>query len=293
MTGFGRGEASRGAISATVEARSVNQRFLKVSVRIPSWLSSLEPLARETVGREVRRGQVDVMVDVSGEGARPRVSIDAEAVANYLEEWRRVQHELNIHGDLTIEVLAASADLVTTSAPAQAPEDVWPVIEEALGGALKGLLATRAVEGEATARDVLDRVEAIQSGLGVIEERAPAAVREHVERVGARVKDLLEGVGSAAGKLSEEDMAREVALLAEKSDVAEEVARLKSHIEQTRGLFADGDSEVGRRLEFLVQEMVREINTIGSKSADVEISRRVVEVKAEIERVREQARNIE
>jgi len=292
MTGFGRGEASQNDVAATVEARSVNQRFLKVSVRMPSWVASLEPLVRETVGKSVRRGQVDVAVELAGAGARPRISIDVDAVANYLEEWRRVQHELNIHGDLTVEVLAASADLVTTSAPAQPPEEVWPVIEDALGGALSALAVVRSAEGDATARDILDRVEAIEAGVAVIEERAPAAVTEHVERLSSRVKDLLDGAGSAGG-LSEEDVAREVALLAQKSDVAEEITRLRSHIEQTRELFSNGGSEVGRRLEFLVQEMVREINTIGSKSADVEISRRVVEVKAEIERIREQARNIE
>jgi len=292
MTGFGRGEASQNDVAATVEARSVNQRFLKVSVRMPSWVASLEPLVRETVGKSVRRGQVDVVVELAGAGARPRVSIDVDAVANYIEEWRRVQHELNIHGDLTVEVLAASADLVTTSAPAQPPEEVWPVIEDALGGALSALAVVRSAEGDATARDILDRVEAIDAGVAVIEERAPAAVTEHVERLSSRVKDVLEAAGSAGG-LSEEDVAREVALLAQKSDVAEEITRLRSHIEQTRELFSDGGSEVGRRLEFLVQEMVREINTIGSKSADVEISRRVVEVKAEIERIREQARNIE
>ncbi len=289
MTGFGRGEATRGGIKATVEVRSVNQRFLNVSTRMPGWLSPLEQSIRKIVGRSVTRGNVDVSVDLEGEDARSRVTVDGDAVASCVTEWRKLKDELDLPGEVDVAALAGCDTLLSTEQPRASADDVKPALEEALTSAVKQLVEARITEGKATAKDILANIDRIAEGAQVIEGRVPVAVAEAMERMRTRVADLL---GEGGPELSEEETAREVAILADKSDVAEELSRLKTHVDQVRSLF-DASGETGRKLEFLLQEMNREINTIGSKTSDLEITGVVVDLKVALERIREQARNVE
>ncbi len=289
MTGFGRGEATRGGIKATVEARSVNQRFLNVSTRMPGWLSPLESSIRKIVGDSVTRGNVDVSVDLDGEDARSRVTVDAAAVASCAAEWRRLKSELDLPGEVDVAALAGCDALLSTEQPRASADDVRPALEEALSSAMEQLVAARIAEGEATAKDILANVDKIADGAAVIEGRVPEAVAESMERMKTRVAELL---GGSRPELSGEEIAREVAILADKSDVAEELSRLKTHVDQVRSLLGS-TGETGRKLEFLVQEMNREINTIGSKTSDLEVTAVVVDLKVALERIREQARNVE
>jgi len=289
MTGFGAGRAQAGGESVAVEVRSVNGKFCDVRAHLPRELAGLEPVVARIVKSRVARGVVDVNArrDAPGSlrGAAPRV--DVALAAAYAKELRELRAGLGLSGDVTLHDLVGLEGVVGLSEAAPDPGPAAEALERALADALDALDEMRRREGEALARDLSARLATVEQGTAVIRAAAPQSVEAYRERLGLRVAELSRGVPVDPARL-----AQEVAFFAERVDVAEELTRLASHLVQLRALVA-ADAPAGRRLEFLVQEVNREVNTIGSKSQNAGIAAQVVELKAELERMREQIANVE
>ena len=288
MTGFGSGRGEAAGEGLTVELRSVNGKFCEVKPRLPRELSSLENELLKTVKARIHRGVVDVFVrreTASARGMLPQV--DLALAAAYAKALRELKSELGLAGEPSIHDLAQMQGVISLGETAADPAVMGTALQAALLAALDALEQMRKREGEALARDLLARLATIERGAQVIEKLAPMQVEAARERLNARIVELTRGV-----PLDPLRLAQEVALIADRTDVAEELTRLASHLDQARGLVSS-DLPAGRKLEFLVQEVNREINTIGSKSQHAAIASQVVDLKAELERVREQIQNVE
>jgi uncharacterized protein (TIGR00255 family) len=280
MTGFGSARRGNAGTEVTVEAKSVNSRFLKISVRGPSSLGARELELENLLKRDLRRGTVTLTVRVRHADPAALVAINAEVVRAYQAAFEKL--------GLSQEAIPTLPGVLGSAGDELLPDAEWELIREATSEAVQRLSAMRATEGAALARvlsDLCDRVEALRAE---VRSRAPAVVQEHKHKLEQRLAALL----GDATPVDPQLLAREVAFFADRSDVAEEVERLGAHVAQMRALVKAG-GEAGRTLEFLAQEMLREANTIGSKSADRELSRAVVGLKSEIERIKEQVANIE
>ncbi len=288
MTGFGRAEAREDGRFVTVEIRSVNHRFLEVSVRLPRTLSVLEPKVRERVQGVITRGKVGVTVAVETDPALVSPArLNREMAARYVEIGRVIAREFGLQGQLEVPDLMALPDVVGREPASIDEEAEWAVVSGVLERAIEGFQTMRRAEGQAMERDLLERVRVIRGLVGEIERRAPEVVSRAAERLRARVEELSKDVEYNRMRLE-----MELALLADRADVTEECVRLNSHCEQFERICA-GREPGGRRLNFVVQEMHREANTIGSKSQDLEIGEHVLSLKEEIERIREQVQNVE
>ena len=288
MTGFGAGRGEASGEALTVELRSVNSKFCEVKPRLPRELSSLEPELVKSVKARLQRGNVDVYVrreNASARGATPRV--DLPLAAAYAKALRELKSELGLAGEPSVQDVAGMDGVITLGESALDPAAMKDALASALSSALDSLEEMRRKEGEALGRDLLARLDTIERGAGSISGLAPLQVEHYRERLTARVAELAKGFPVEPARL-----AQEVALFADRTDVAEELTRLASHLAQLRELVRS-DAPAGRKLEFLVQEVNREINTIGSKSQHAGVASLVVELKAELERVREQIQNVE
>jgi len=288
MTGFGAGRGEAAGESFSVELRAVNGKFCEVKPRLPRELSSLEPELVKAVKARVSRGVVDVFVrreSSSVRGLSPKV--DLPLAAAYAKALRELKNELGLAGEPAVSDIAQLDGVISLGEAATDPAGAAVALQAALGVALDALEQMRKREGEALARDLLSRLSAIEQGAREVGRLAPLQVEAARERLSLRVAELTRGVPLDPARL-----AQEVALFADRTDVAEELTRLASHLEQSRALIAS-DLPAGRKLEFLVQEVNREINTIGSKSQHAGIASQVVDLKAELERVREQIQNVE
>ncbi len=288
MTGFGAGRGEAAGEALTVELRSVNGKFCEVKPRLPRELSSLETELVKTVKARLHRGVVDVFVrreTASVRGLLPQV--DLALAAAYAKALRELKSELGLEGEPSIRDLAQLQGVISLGETAADPAAMGTALQAALLLALQALEEMRKREGEALARDLLARLDTIEKGARSIAALAPRQVEAARERLNARIVELTRGI-----ELDPARLAQEVALIADRTDVAEELTRLASHLEQARGLVSS-DLPAGRKLEFLVQEVNREINTIGSKSQHAAIAAQVVDLKAELERVREQIQNVE
>jgi uncharacterized protein (TIGR00255 family) len=288
MTGYGRAEGATATHLYTLEIQAFNHRFTDIRIRLSRALASLEhELHREVRGR-VHRGRLDVHVTEKLHGEIPRaLRIDRGAIEQYVAALRGLQRELDLQGDVTIEALMGLRDLVSFEAGEVDLTETDAVVRQLLHRALDQVESMRRKEGENLVQDLQVCLTQIESGLGTVEARAPPVVEAYRIRVQERVTALL------GAPLSDPDrLAQEVVLFADRSDISEECTRLKSHLQQFRTILQEGGPH-GRRLEFLLQEMHREVNTMGAKGADVVISSAVVEMKADLERMREQVQNIE
>ena len=287
MTGFGAGHGAAASEALDVEVRSVNHKFCEVKVRLPRELGALEPEAVKLVKDRLARGGIDVSVRRAGQagGLAPRVDVAlAEAYARAFEELRA---RLRLSGAVTLADVAGADGVLRLDEPALDLEAARAALRGALDGALEALGTMRAREGEALARDLAGRLDAVEALVARAAALVPQTVEHHRARLAERVAELTRGIALDPGRL-----AQEVALFADRTDVTEEVTRLRSHLAQARALLASGEP-AGRTLDFLVQEMHREVNTIGSKSQSAEIAAIVVTAKAEVERMREQVQNVE
>ncbi len=287
MTGFGRGEASNGAVSVVVELKSVNNRFRDVQLRLPREYAALEPRVQAVLRDGVQRGRVDATVRRTSTEGSTRVALDVALLDQYrravAELGRRLQRD---PAEVPLQVYLAQPGVLVTGEADADPLAEWEIVETALRAALDELLAMRRVEGTALAEEL----RAHLGGMTRLRVELDALAEGVGERLRAR---LVERVTRLLGeRVDAARVAQEAALLAEKADVAEELARLASHVAQAEEALA-GDEPVGRKLDFLLQEMHREINTIGSKAAELSVTTRVVELKGLLERVREQAANLE
>ena len=287
MTGFGAGHGAGATEALDVEVRSVNHKFCEVKVRLPRELGALEPEAVKLVKERLARGGIDVSVRrAGGAGAlAPRVDVAlAEAYARAFEELRA---RLRLPGAVTLADVAGADGVIRLDEPELDLDAARAALRVAMGTALDALAAMRAREGEALARDLAGRLDAVEALVTRAAALVPQAVEHHRARLAERVQELTRGIPLDPARL-----AQEVALFADRTDVTEEVTRLRSHLAQARALLGSGDP-AGRKLDFLVQEMHREVNTIGSKSQSAEIAAIVVTAKAEVERMREQVQNVE
>ena len=288
MTGFGAGEITTGAGRYGVEVRSVNHRFCEVVVRIPRDLSPLEDRVRALVQSRVLRGRVDVVVVRDDYGRRPRtVKTDVDLAKAYVSALDGLRQALPVSGTLDLSLLLSLPDLVKIEEEKEDVEASWPAVEGGVGAALDRLVAMREAEGARLGVDLLERLSRMERLAEAIASRAPRVVEDYHARLERRVQELAGGVAVDPGRL-----ATEVALFADRSDITEELTRFRSHLAQSRATLKESGA-VGRTLEFIVQEMGRETNTIGSKANDLEITRHVIAVKGELESLREQIQNVE
>jgi len=289
MTGYGRGEAAGDGLTVTVELRAVNNRYLDTTVKMPRAYLFAEDAIKKAVQAQVARGKLDVFVNVShAAGDDMTVTVNeplAKSYAEALEKLRTLTHA----GKLTYYVtdLARFPDVLTVEKKEEDPEAVKALLLTALDAALADFNAMREREGEKLSQDVLARCGTIEELVSQVEERAPGIVADYRARLEAKMAEVLQNA-----QIDQSRILTEAAIFADKVAVDEETVRLRSHISQLRGMFADGGA-IGRKLDFLIQEFNREANTIGSKCNDVETAKIVVDIKAEIEKIREQIQNIE
>ncbi len=289
MTGYGRAAKEIDGRQMTVEVKSVNHRFLDLSFRMPRNLMFLEDGARRIIGQRLSRGHVDVFVTYRNLRTDSRKVLADEALFNaYAEALQQLSAVSGdgLRDDRTLMTIARMPDVLTVTEAEEDQEAVAALMEAALNEALDGLIAMRRREGEAMKADLSGRVDAIKRMTDAVEARYPQTVEEYTQRLKAAVQEL---VGS---EVDETRLMMEVAIMADRSAIAEETVRLNSHVQQLRELF-ESDQPIGRRIDFIVQELNREVNTISSKSQDIPITQLTVDLKAEIEKLREQLQNIE
>ncbi|MEW6543564.1 MAG: YicC/YloC family endoribonuclease [Nitrospirota bacterium] len=288
MTGYGRREAAWAGGSVIVELRAVNHRFCEVVARLPKSLVPLEDEFKREIQKHCQRGRIELTVSLGGgrEGEKAP-SLDQPLARQYYRLLRELQKELRLPGVIDVGLLAGFRDIVSVSDLPTRDRTLYRTAKRLLAGALKDLGAMRRREGEALARDLKGRLGSVRDLVALIEARAPAVVQEHFDRMKARVEKLIE-----PGQVDQGRLHQELALFADRCDVSEELARLGSHFAQF-GSAIGSREPVGRTLDFLLQEMGREINTIGSKANDAEISSQVVRLKSEMEKLKEQVQNVE
>jgi uncharacterized protein (TIGR00255 family) len=294
MTGYGRGEALTDGLRLAAEVRSVNHRFCEVSARLPRAFSVYEGEARKIIQDHVSRGKLTLVVSWEGgeESGEPggTLTLDERAADRYVELLRQAQAKYALAGDIDLRTFASLPNVFSWEEPGRSSEFYLGLLREVVEKAARDLVHMKETEGESLKRDLVSRAGLVRSRVARIRERAPERVRETHEKMKERVLSLISGIGEA--EVPEDRLLMEIALLADRLDCTEECVRLETHCDHFLK-FLDEESAPGRKLNFLLQEMNREINTIGSKSNDVSIVEQVVEVKEELERIREQVQNIE
>ena len=286
MTGYGRGEKEGERVRVVVELKSINHRYCDIALRIPREISSLEEKAKKTLQRYIYRGRVEAFVSLeAGTGAPPRIRLDRDLARGYLEALEELAG-LGVKADITASTLARFPEIFTPDR-GQDPEDLWPQVEEALVMAGEKLSASREGEGRGLAVDMKERLGLIAGYVDEIAGRAPGVVEDYRQRLREQAEKLLPGQ-----EVPEDRLLMEVVIFGEKSSISEELVRLKSHARAFHEALGT-EGAVGRKLDFILQEINREVNTISAKANDYEISRRVVEIKSQVEKIREQVQNIE
>jgi uncharacterized protein (TIGR00255 family) len=289
MTGYGRGEGARHGLKITVEVSSVNRKQTEVAVNLPRDLEVLEAQIRDEINRRVSRGRVMVRVTVqSAPGVGAKTRVDLALARSYARELRRLGKDLGLRDVVTLDLLARLPGVVQPARDVGEAEELWPATAAALNAALDMMLQMRGREGAFLARDLKSRVARLRKGVARVQRLVPGVVRHYREQLLQRIQDA----GITAPGLDEERLIKEVFFFADRSDVTEELTRLQSHFQQFDDCVKSAEP-VGRTLDFLSQEINREINTLGSKANNSLISREVVQLKAELEKFREQVQNVE
>ncbi|MBR1751200.1 MAG: YicC family protein [Ruminococcus sp.] len=288
MTGFGRERKIINNREIIVEVKSVNSRFCEFSTRTPRNYGYLDEKLKALFKSKITRGKVEVSVSIyNQEGADAQIAINKTVAEGYINALRSVTDELSLTDDLSLTSIMRLPDVFTVVKTEDDEEEIWRDVSEVANAALDRFLAMRKTEGAKMYEDVLSRLVTIEENVTKIEERSPKVNDEYRERLYAKLKEVLEDKN-----IDDQRVLTEAAIFADKTAVDEETVRLRSHISQFRGLL-DAAEPVGRKLDFMVQELNREVNTIGSKCQDLTITNMVVEMKAEIEKIREQIQNIE
>ena len=288
MTGFGRCEISEGDRKMTVEMKSVNHRYLDVAIKMPKKLNFFESAIRSLLKTYIQRGKVDVFItyeDLSE--ANTTLRYNQALAAEYLKYLNQMAEEFHLEQDVKVSALSRYPEVLVMEEVQEDEEELWKLLEKGVKGACEQFVETRIREGEDLKRDLLIKLDELLEHVAYVEERSPQIVAEYREKLTEKVKELL-----ADTQMEESRIAAEVTIYADKICVDEEIVRLKSHIKHTKETLEKEDS-VGRKLDFIAQEMNREANTILSKSNDLEVSNHAIELKTGIEKVREQIQNIE
>jgi len=288
MTGYGRGEIEEKGVRVGAELRSVNNRYLEISPRLPRFLAPLEGDVKKVVQGRLSRGRVLLNVTWDQvDGVSETVLLDEKVADRYFELLKELKHRYDLKGDVDLKTFAQMPDLFKREAEDWEPAEAFRLVKEALTIALEDLLEMRAREGAAIAEDLKQRVDRTVSHLQEIEDQAPRRVEDLKERLSARLAEITPG-----GEHDETLLSREVVIFAERSDCTEECVRYRIHSENFNR-YVDEGGAIGRKLNFLLQEMSREANTMAVKASDAEISGKVVLIKEELEKIREQVQNVE
>jgi len=288
MTGFGRGEAEKDGRFWTVELRCVNNRFLDLKTKLPKGYQVLEERIRKKVSESHQRGRVDLMLSVSGDFSDLlHVELNLGLAESYHQALGRIAGALGIENTVSVAQLASYPDILVREQQEEDIDALWPLVEKALDEALAGCDSMRCQEGVALVSDLTTRLRGFGDTIAVIENSIPEILQQREKNLKERLDKLLGNV-----EIDPMRLAQEVAILADKTDVTEEIVRLRSHIRQFESFLAE-DAAVGRKLDFLLQEFLREVNTIASKISDAQVAHLTVDLKSELEKMREQVQNIE
>lgn len=288
MTGFGRCEIAKGERKITVEMKSVNHRYLDVSIKMPKKLNFFEAAIRSELKNYIQRGKVDIFITYEDlTESNVCVKYNKELAAEYMKYLGQMAEDFALDNDIRVSTLSRYPEILVMEEQTVDEEELWKLLDEAIKGAAEGFVETRIKEGENLKNDLIEKLDGMLTHVDYITERSPQIITEYKQKLEEKVRELIDDV-----KVDESRLLMEVTIFADKVCVDEELVRLRSHIETTRENLIRGGS-IGRKLDFIAQEMNREANTILSKANDLEISNRAIELKTEIEKVREQIQNIE
>jgi len=289
MTGYGRSEKQNGIFACKAEVRSVNNRFIEVNTRLPKYLSALELPLKKLIKSKCARGSFDLFLTLEKEdtaGANLEIKPNLGLATQYFEAFKKIKDELGLAGDMPIEALLGVKDIIKTE-PLTLDTSQEEMILDTAEEAVSALIKMRQEEGSNLQKDLASRLQEIHQLVQEIQKRQPMVLEEYRNRLNDKIKTLTEGM-----ELDETRLAQETALMADRCDISEEITRLGSHFEQFNGMFEKA-GPIGRKMEFITQEINRETNTIGSKSVDYQVSQSVIEIKSLLEKIREQIQNIE
>lgn len=288
MTGFGRSEIERGNRKITVEIKSVNHRFLENSIKMPKKLDIFEARIRDTIKKYASRGKIDVFITYE-DNSESNVSLKFnESIAReYMNIFRQMEERFNIRNDITVGALSRYPEVITMEESQEDEEELWNFINEAIEEACKGLVDTRIIEGENLKNDLLLKLDHMEELVSYIETKNPQIIEDYKKKLEAKMEEIL-----SDADIDKNRIASEVIIYADKVCVDEETVRLRSHIEHARKCLNE-DGGIGRKMDFIAQEMNREANTTLSKANNIEISNAAIDLKTEIEKIREQIQNIE
>ncbi|MXP75741.1 YicC family protein [Lachnospiraceae bacterium WCA-9-b2] len=289
MTGFGRCESSDGDRKFTVEMKGVNHRYLDVNIRMPKKFNLFETAIRNLLKQSIQRGKVDIFVtyeDLSENQAS--LKYNEQLAGEYLSYFRQMEEKFSLGNDVRVSTLLRCPEVLIMEEQTMDEDELWNGLKKALSGAIRQFVETRAQEGDSLKEDILKKLSGIQKLVDYIEERSPQIVAEYREKLQNKVRELLSDTQIEEGRL-----AAEVVIFADKICTDEELVRLRSHVVHMKETLESKESGIGRKLDFIAQEMNREANTILSKANDLEVSNAGIDLKTEIEKVREQIQNIE
>lgn len=288
MTGFGRAEGATTLGKVVVESRSVNHRYCDINIKLPKRLSLFENRIKEIVRSQVSRGRIDVSLRLDGFGEeKAQLSVDLDLAEQYYRILHDLKERLQLKDEVTLALLAGAKDLITAKEESGDIEPYWEEVLPILKQSFKNMDDMKRLEGESLTKDLQQRLEHIAQQLQIIKQQFPSRLKTTFTRLHDRLRSLLEGMETDPLRFQQE-----VAFLAERMDITEEIVRGESHLAQF-GTLLGGNEPVGRKMDFLLQEINREINTVSAKANDAEISQNVVEIKSELEKIREQVQNIE
>lgn len=288
MTGYGRKQAVTGGMHITAEIKSVNHRYFEFSARVPRAYGFLEEKLKSYIQSLISRGKVECYIQIDNlEEEDCIVEVNHSLAKGYYDALKDLAQRYELRDDISVSLLSRYSDIFSVHKAEADEEKIWESVKGVVAEAVSSFIKMRETEGEKLKNDILSRCDTIIEKVEFIEERSPETVREYNDKLLARIKDVLSDV-----QVDEQRILTEAAVYADKIAVAEETVRLRSHISQLRD-FMESEEAIGRKTDFLVQEINREANTIGSKAQDVAIAKKVIDIKAEVEKIREQVQNIE
>jgi TIGR00255 family protein len=289
MTGYGKGENEAHDRRFTVEIKSVNHRYNDITIKSPRFMNYLEDKIRKTLTQKIFRGKTDVYINFETFSQDDvAIKMNEHIAKAYIEKLNYLELYYGVTSQSKLDLVAKFPDVISVEKVEENGDVIWETLIPALNSAIDNFIAMRETEGEALKEDIFRKSDRIKAITDIIKERSPIVVEEYKEKLKNRLTELFD-----KSPVDEQRIAQEITIFADKACVDEELTRMYSHIEQLKQIFASGDATIGRKLDFLVQEMNREANTTGSKSNDIQITQASIELKTEIEKIREQIQNIE
>ncbi len=288
MTAYGRAESSKGTMEFIAEIRSGNSRYREIIQRVPHGLQLFEDRIRSTISSRLKRGRIEISIQIKDNDDKGlKLELNRPLIKAYLNIFNELNKELGCKQPIDLSFFSQLKDTIIIKQDIVDPEEIWPDLRDIIDKAVLTLDTMRKSEGRALERDFLERLDKIRRYIDEIKNRVKVIVEDYMDKLRQKIKTLIKDI-----EINDDRLAQEVAFIVDRSDITEELIRIESHLEQFRN-YMDQDDVLGRRLDFLLQEINREVNTIGSKAADSLISQLVVEIKAELEKLREQIQNVE